>query len=68
MEEGERLSKKVDYYFVKFEDICSTQTHKCNGRVMGVLMDMRIRAKYNSRCTIDSVDKYEDAGRQILGE
>ena len=68
MEEGWNLGlrrktfpKTVDYYFVKFEDICSTQTHKCNGRVMGVLMDMRIRAKYDSRCTNDLVEMYKDA-------
>ena len=45
--------KTVDDYFVKFEDICSNLT--------SVLEGSWIRAKYDSRCTIDLVEMYKDA-------
>ena len=55
--------KTSDDFFHKFEDICTSQSHKCSGRVMGVLIGMREKVKYDSRqrCLIDLIDKFGDA-------
>ena len=37
----ESFPKDVEDYFLLFEDECTTQSHSCAGRVMGVLFDMR---------------------------
>ena len=34
-----------DDFFHKIEDMCTSKSHKCNGRVMGVLIGMRERVK-----------------------
>ena len=53
--------ESINDFFHLFEDICSSQSHKCHGRVMGVLMEIRDRAKDDSKCTVDLIEKYRDA-------
>ena len=35
--------KEIEDYFLLIEDDCSTQSHNCFGRVMGVVFNMRDR-------------------------
>ena len=41
--------------------VCTSQSHKCSGRVMGFLLGMRERVNYDSRCLIDLIDVFGDA-------
>ena len=50
--------KTSDDYFQKFEKMGTFQSHKCSGRVM---LGMRERVNYDSRCLIDLIDKFGDA-------
>ena len=47
------------------EDECTTQSHLCAGRVMGVLLNMRellLRPpSYDTRNVVDLLDRYRDA-------
>ena len=57
--------KDFEDYFLMFEDDCSTQSHTCAGRVMGVLFDKRDKVLkppiYDPRNVVDLIDKYRDA-------
>ena len=57
--------KDFEDYFLIFEDDCSTQSHTCAGRVMGVLFDMRDKVlkppEFDPRNVVDLIDKYRDA-------
>ena len=57
--------KDFEDYFLMFEDDCTTQSHTCAGRIMGVLFDMRDKVlqppSYDLRNVVDLIDKYRDA-------
>ena len=57
--------KDFEDYFLMFEDECTTQSHACAGRVMGVLFEMRDKVLkppgYDPRNVVDLIDKYRDA-------
>ena len=57
--------KDLEDYFLLMEDECTTQTHSCAGRVMGVLFNMREQVlkppSYDPRNVVDLLDKYRDA-------
>ena len=56
--------KDLEDYFLLFEDECTTQSHSCAGRVMGVLFNMRgvvlNPPSYDQRNVVDLLDKYRD--------
>ena len=56
--------KDLEDYFLMFEDECTTQSHSCAGRVMGVLFDKRSSVlnppSYDPRNVVDLLDKYRD--------
>ena len=56
--------KDLEDYFLMFEDECTTQSHSCAGRVMGVLFNMRASVlnppSYDPRNVVDLLDKYRD--------
>ena len=57
--------KDFEDYFLIFEDDCSTQSHSCAGRIMGVLFEMRDKVLqppgYDLRNVVDLIDRYRDA-------
>ena len=57
--------KDFEDYFLMFEDDCTTQSHTCAGRIMGVLFDMRDEVlqppSYDLRNVVDLIDRYRDA-------
>ena len=57
--------KDFEDYFLMFEDDCTTQSHTCAGRVMGVLFNMRDKVLqppgYDPRDVVDLMDRYRDA-------
>ena len=53
--------KTFDDYFHKFGEICTSQSHKCRGRVMGVVSGMRERVKHDCKYLLDLVEKFGDA-------
>ena len=63
--------KDFEDYFLLMEDECSTQSHSCAGRVMGVLFDMRDKVlkppSYDPRNVVDLLDKYRDAHISDMG-
>ena len=52
--------KEFEDYFLLMEDECTTQSHSCAGRVMGVLFDMR-ELFLRPRNVVDLLDRYRDA-------
>ena len=63
--------KEFEDYFLLMEDECSTQSHSCAGRVMGVLFNMRDKVlkspSYDPRNVVDLLDKYRDAHISDMG-
>ena len=57
--------KDFEDYFLLMEDECTTQSHSCAGRVMGMLFNMRklvLRPpSYDTRNVVDLLDRYRDA-------
>ena len=59
------FAKDFEDYFLMFEDDCTTQSHTCAGRIMGVLFDMRDKVlkppSHDLRNVVDLIDRYRDA-------
>ena len=53
--------KSFDGYFLKFEELCTSKSHTCRGRVMGVVIGMRARVKHDCKYLLDLVEKFGDA-------
>ena len=53
--------KTFDVFFHKFREKCTSQSHKCRRRVMGVVIGMRERVKHDCKYLQDLVDKFGDA-------
>ena len=57
----DKFDMNIEEYFLKFEDKCSTQSHKnCLGRIKAVCSDKKDLA-WTPRNLIDLLEKYADA-------
>ena len=53
--------KSFDGYFHKYGEMCTSQSHKCRGRVKGVVIGMGERVKHDSKYLLDLIEKFGDA-------